>query len=77
MNKKAKTKPKPEQTQIEDKPNNTKLTYQQSNGEFLVVQLLTLICNKLDEMRNHTRVLVETNQELLKRLDQEDSVKDI
>jgi hypothetical protein len=77
MNTKAKTKPKPEQTQTENKPNNTKLTYQQSNGEFLVVQLLTLICNKLDEMRNHTRVLVETNQELLRRLDQEDSVKDI
>jgi hypothetical protein len=76
---KKKTTPKPNQNKKpEDKPNNTQLKYQNGNGEFLIIQLLTLVCNKLDEMRNHTRVLVEQNEELLKRLDQEDKdVEDI
>ncbi len=77
MNKKAKTKTKPKQEETKVEPKNTELTYQKGNGDFLVVQLLTLVCNKLDEMRNHTRVLVEQNDEILKMLKQEDDVKDI
>lgn len=77
MTKKAKTTPKPEQTKTETKPKNTELQYQKGNGEFLAVQLLTLICNKLDEMRNHTRVLVEQNDEIIKMLKETENVEDI
>ena len=77
MTKKTKTTPKPDQKQ--PAPKNTELTYQKGNGEFLAVQLLTLVCNKLDVMLNHTRVQVEllqkisdNQEELLNRLKDED-----
>jgi hypothetical protein len=62
---KDKTKPKPEETK---KANPNHLSYQGGNGEYLVVQLLTLLCNKLDEMRNHTSTLVMQNDEIIKLL---------
>ena len=74
---KPKTTPKPNPKQAN--PNNTELQYQRGNGEFLAVQLLTLVCNKLDVIRNHTQVQVEllqkisdNQEELLNRIKAED-----
>lgn len=48
-------------------PQDNKLKYERGNGEYLRIELLILICHKLDEMRNHTRVLVEQNDEIIKQ----------
>jgi len=41
--------------------------FTQGNELKVIATLLLKVCNKLDEMRNHTAVLVEQNEELLKR----------
>lgn len=73
---KKKTKSKQDETKTPENKNNV-LNYQQGNGDFLTVQLLTLVCNKLDEMRNHTKVLVEQNDEIIKLLKKDDDLGDI
>jgi len=57
---KTKTTPKKDET---ENPNHLK--YERGNGEFIIARLLTLMCNKLDEMRNHTKVLVEQNDTII------------
>ena len=64
MAKQDKTKPKQNNT---ENPNH--LTYERGNGEFIIARLLTLVCNKLDEMRNHTKTLVEQNDKIIKLLE--------
>ena len=66
---KTKTKPKPEETKTQDKPKPNNIQYQQGNGEFLAVQLLTLACNKLDVLINHTQAQVEVLQKIDKRME--------
>ncbi|MBW1672067.1 MAG: hypothetical protein JRJ45_00225 [Deltaproteobacteria bacterium] len=62
------------------KPKENKLEYRKGNAEELGVQLLVLLCNKLDVLMNHTKVQVELLQkisddqkELLNRLKTEDA----
>lgn len=84
MNKKADTKTTPNKDEAK-KPKENKLKYEKGNAEELGVQLLVLLCNKLDVLMNHTAVQVEllqkisdNQEELLNRLKTEDEgIEDI
>lgn len=74
---KTKTTPKPNPKQ--DAPKENRLKYEKGNGEQLGIELLVLLCNKLDVIMNHTTVQVEllqkisdNQEELLNRLKAED-----
>ena len=46
-----------------DKP-QVNLQHREGNGEFLIIHLLTHVCNKLDVIMNHTQTQVEILQKI-------------